>query len=73
MISHVVTLICVLLILWIVFRWGGFICMAYAAWYFCTGQWFFAGICFAFAVMLETVKTGVMLVERDRGYRGPWI
>ncbi len=71
--SHVITLLCVLGVLWVVFRWGGLICMVYAAWYFCTGQWFFAAFCFVIACMLEAVKAGVMVVERCLGYRGPWI
>ncbi|MEZ5996116.1 MAG: hypothetical protein R3C25_10195 [Hyphomonadaceae bacterium] len=71
--DHVITLICVIVALWALFRWGGLFCMLYALWFFWNEQWGFAALAFGFACALQTIRAGVVLLERAQGYRGPWV
>lgn len=71
--DHVALLVVALVAGWAVFRWGALILMAYAVWYLCTGQWFFAGFCFVLAGVIEAIKAPAMLLKRRAGYRGPWV
>ena len=61
--SHVLTLICILAVFWIVTRWGAAICFAYAIFHFCIGQWWPAAFCFALACFIEIVNSLVRWLD----------
>lgn len=66
--SHLLTLICIVAIVWIVIRWGAVICFAYAIFYFCIGQWWSAAFCFALACFISLVTALARWLDGPRCY-----
>lgn len=71
--SNLILLAWILFIGWVVFRFGDVICLGFAVYLFCNGQWLLAGFYFVLMNIIAGIKAGVMLFERRAGYRGPWI
>lgn len=70
---HVAVLAFALLFIWFLFRWGDCLFAGYALWTFWQGHWDQAILYFLIAMWIGGVKAGVLLLERARGYRGPWV
>jgi hypothetical protein len=70
---HLVTLGCVLLVVWVLMRWGDLILLGYGFWYFCKHQWDVATFCLIAALFVGLLKGAWMGGARIAGYRGPWV
>jgi hypothetical protein len=70
---HVFMLAAVLVVLWVLFRWGPLIFLGFALWYFWHQELAVTVYCVIAACLIEWVKRLVMLFERAAGYVGPWV
>jgi hypothetical protein len=69
----IITLVIVVCVAWIFFRWGAPIFLAYALWHFCAGEWTLAALAFALACFIEALKAPhilwvSMIAGRGRGH-----
>ena len=72
--DHVVTLCVVVLVAYVILRWGEIIFLGWTLFYFWTEQWTAAGLAFGFFCFLTFVKRMVMGHMRWSGqYNGKWI
>lgn len=72
-IDHIVMLGVVMLVAWLLLRWGTLIFLGYAFYHFCLSEWGYAIAALVFACVIEMVKGALMFWERLTGsYNGPW-
>jgi hypothetical protein len=65
--DHIVALALVIVIGWMLYRWGALIFMGYALYHFWVGEYFFAVFAFAVAWFIEAVKAPTMFMARLEG------
>ena len=70
---HMLMLVCGLVVLWVLFRWGDAIFTVAALWMFWQQQYVDAVCYFIIAMFFAWAKAWNMLFDRAAGYRGPWV